>query len=188
MKLQHRTRRYWRLAIGFLFFGISTTVLFSQTSVPWFRAKDPGPRPNPVSTIPSPVPGLSFNEITLFNESLLRVSELEGTCDTCSQQPQNSPPIDPDPRPPFSLLKLVNSRGPGFVILMKPNPVSKSDIGPPPVLLPWGGQLPRLENQRINRLSGTNLLPEGKAMLQVKYSAAIHMVGLKAWPQLFQIR
>src|SRR5262249_45981148 len=75
------------------------------------RAKDPGPRPNPPSTIPKPVPGLNANELALFNESLLRVSELEGTCDTCAQQPQNVPPIDPDPQNPFSPLRLVNSAG-----------------------------------------------------------------------------
>src|SRR5215831_2857418 len=76
-----------------------------------FRAHDPGPRPNPQSPVPSPVPGLNANETSLFNESLLRVSELEGSCDTCSQQPPNVPPIDPDPKNPFSPLRLVNSAG-----------------------------------------------------------------------------
>ena len=61
------------------------------------HAADPGPRPNPASVVPHPVPGLSQNEQALFFESLLRVSELEGTCDTCSQQAQNQLPIDPDP-------------------------------------------------------------------------------------------
>ena len=79
------------------------------------KARDPGPRPNPASAIPSPVPGLDQNEMALFNESLLRVSELEGTCDTCAQQPQGVPPIDPDPKNPFSPLKLVNSAGMGPV-------------------------------------------------------------------------
>lgn len=79
------------------------------------KAKDPGPRPNPPSAIPNYVPGLNDNEIALFNESLLRVSELEGTCDTCAQQPQGVPPIDPDPTNPFSPLKLVNSAGMGPV-------------------------------------------------------------------------
>jgi CxxC motif-containing protein (DUF1111 family) len=78
-------------------------------------AKDPGPRPNPASTIPNPVPGLNPNELSLFNESLLRVSELEGTCDTCAQQPQGVLPVDPDPRNPFSPLRLVNSAGMGPV-------------------------------------------------------------------------
>jgi len=58
-----------------------------------------------------PVPGLNANELALLNESLLRVSELEGTCDTCAQQQQNVPPIDPDPKNPFSPLRLVNSAG-----------------------------------------------------------------------------
>src|SRR4029077_9094722 len=61
------------------------------------RAHDPGPRPNPPTMLPNAVPGLNRNEMMLFSESLLRVSELEGTCDTCSQQPPNVPPIDPDP-------------------------------------------------------------------------------------------
>jgi hypothetical protein len=47
----------------------------------------------------------------LFYESILRVSELEGTCDTCAQQPQNRLPIDPDPANPLSPLKFVNSPG-----------------------------------------------------------------------------
>jgi CxxC motif-containing protein (DUF1111 family) len=75
------------------------------------RAKDPGPRPNPAGAIPNPIAGLNANELTLFNESLLRVSELEGSCDTCAQQPQNVAPVDPDPSNPFSPLKLVNSAG-----------------------------------------------------------------------------
>ena len=40
-----------------------------------FHAKDPGPRPNPASTIPKPISGLNANELALFNESLLRFSE-----------------------------------------------------------------------------------------------------------------
>lgn len=88
---------------------------FAQRTPPWFRAHDPGPRPNPKSAIPNPVPGLNSNEIALFTESLLRVSELEGTCDTCVQQPQGVLPIDPDPRNPFSPKKLVNSAGMGPV-------------------------------------------------------------------------
>jgi CxxC motif-containing protein (DUF1111 family) len=88
-----------------------TTALLAQTNGHSFRAKDPGPRPNPASTVPLPVNGLNPNEAALFNESLLRVSELEGSCDTCAQQPQGVPPIDPDPTNPFSPLALVNSAG-----------------------------------------------------------------------------
>jgi CxxC motif-containing protein (DUF1111 family) len=54
---------------------------------------------------------LNPNEAALFNEGILRVSELEGSCDTCSQQPPNVPPIDPDPENPFSPESLVNSAG-----------------------------------------------------------------------------
>jgi hypothetical protein len=99
-------------AIGTAVLGIAvSSVMVAQTHEAWYRAKDPGPRPNPQSTIPSPVPGLNENETALFNESLLRVSELEGTCDTCAQQTQGVPPIDPDPNNPFSPLALVNSAG-----------------------------------------------------------------------------
>src|SRR5258708_39594563 len=73
------------------------------------HAHDPGPRPNPASPVPNPVQGLNANESALFIESLLRVSELEGTCDTCSQQPQNQLPVDPSPSNPFSPRGLVNS-------------------------------------------------------------------------------
>ena len=101
------------LAVASLLSGQTTTVAPTLSSGP--KAKDPGPRPNPASTIPNPVSGLNANELALFNESLLRVSELEGSCDTCAQQPQNVPPIDPDPNNPFSPLRLVNSAGMGPV-------------------------------------------------------------------------
>jgi CxxC motif-containing protein (DUF1111 family) len=80
-----------------------------------FKANDPGPRVNPPSTIPNAVSGLTANEMALFSESLLRVSELEGSCDTCSTQPPNVPPSDPDPANPFSPSKFVNSAGMGPV-------------------------------------------------------------------------
>src|SRR5215831_274444 len=100
--------RLWRAILG----STAAVLLFSPgLSGQPFKAKDPGPRPNPASTIPNPVPGLDANELALFNESLLRVSELEGSCDTCAQQPQNVPPLDPDPTNPFSPLRLVNSAG-----------------------------------------------------------------------------
>lgn len=101
-----------RISIAFLLL-LLTPLLHGQFRENFFRAKDPGPRPNPSSTIPLPVPGLNANEISLFAESLLRVSELEGTCDTCVEQPQGTIPIDPDPQNPFSPLKLVNSAGMG---------------------------------------------------------------------------
>jgi di-heme oxidoreductase (putative peroxidase) len=88
-----------------------TLLVVAQNGGAAFKAHDPGPRPNPQSHIPNPVPGLNENETALFNESLLRVSELEGSCDTCVQQPPNVPPIDPDPDNPFSPLSLVNSAG-----------------------------------------------------------------------------
>jgi Di-haem oxidoreductase, putative peroxidase len=88
-----------------------TSAVLAQTNSSRFKAKDPGPRANPASAIPTPVAGLNPNEAALFNESLLRVSELEGSCDTCAGQPQGVPPIDPDPNNPFSPRFLVNSAG-----------------------------------------------------------------------------
>ncbi|AFL89171.1 putative thiol oxidoreductase [Terriglobus roseus DSM 18391] len=98
-----------------LSFSVPCKLALAQHTPPGFRARDPGPRPNPKSAIPNPVPGLNENEIALFTESLLRVSELEGTCDTCVQQPQGVLPIDPDPSNPFSPKKLINSAGMGPV-------------------------------------------------------------------------
>jgi len=93
-----------------LLVGAVTSAVLGQNSAAR-KAKDPGPRPNPASVVPKPVDGLNKNESALFNESLLRVSELEGSCDTCAQQPQGVPPIDPDPNNPFSPTSLVNSAG-----------------------------------------------------------------------------
>jgi CxxC motif-containing protein (DUF1111 family) len=123
-----------------------------------FKAKDPGPRPNPATAIPNPVSGLNANELALFNESLLRISELEGTCDTCAQQPQAVPPIDPDPNNPFSPLRLVNSAGMG--------PVFNADqcfiCHFQPVI---GGSAPAVNPANViaHRLGGTNIVPTFEA-------------------------
>jgi len=134
--------------------AILTFFLTSALAADSFRAKDPGPRPNPPSTIPNPVPGLNANELALFNESLLRVSELEGTCDTCAQQPQNVPPIDPDPNNPFSPLKLVNSAG--------MSPVFNADQCFICHFQPQiGGSSPAVNPASViaHRLGGTNTVP-----------------------------
>ena len=132
--------------------GIATAVLAQDSG--FFKAKDPGPRPNPVSPIPNPVAGLNENEAALFNESLLRVSELEGTCDTCSQQPQGVLPIDPDPSNPFSPLKLVNSAGMSPVFNADQCFVCHSQ----PVI---GGSSPAHNpaEKIAHRLGGTNTVP-----------------------------
>ncbi len=117
-------------------------------------AIDPGPRTNPASLIPNPVPGLNQNEKALFFESLLRVSELEGSCDTCSQQPQNQLPIDPDPNNPFSPRSLVNSAGMG--------PVFNADQCFSCHVQPQiGGSSPKANPAHIiaHRLGGTNTVP-----------------------------
>jgi hypothetical protein len=131
-----------------------TSAMLAQDAMLRFKAKDPGPRPNPVSPIPNPVTGLSDNETALFNESLLRVSELEGSCDTCSQQPQGVPPIDPDPNNPFSPTSLVNSAG--------MSPVFNADqcfsCHSQPVI---GGSSPAHNpaEKIAHRLGGTNTVP-----------------------------
>ena len=99
-----------RLAVASVLAGFISLGVLAQSRGA-FKAHDPGPRANLTSHIPDPVPGLNDNETALFNESLLRVSELEGSCDTCGQQPPNVPPIDPDPDNPFSPTSLVNSAG-----------------------------------------------------------------------------
>jgi CxxC motif-containing protein (DUF1111 family) len=97
---------------------------------------------------------LNANELALFNESLLRVSELEGTCDTCAQQPQGVPPVDPDPKNPFSPLKLVNSAG--------MSPVFNADqcfiCHFQPAI---GGSSPAVNPANViaHRLGGTNTVP-----------------------------
>jgi len=99
------------LIVVALLSGAVTSAVLRENGNSHFKAKDPGPRSNPASPIPDPVPGLNENEAALFQEGLLRVSELEGSCDTCAQQPQGVPPIDPDPDNPFSPTTLVNSAG-----------------------------------------------------------------------------
>src|SRR5215468_9896653 len=130
--------------------GLVTLVVKAQN----FRAHDPGPRANPESHIPNPVPGLNENETALFNESLLRVSELEGSCDTCGQQPPNVPPIEPDPDNPFSPTSLVNSAGMSPVFNADQCFVCHSQ----PVI---GGSSPRANpaEKIAHRLGGTNIVP-----------------------------
>src|SRR5437868_10489845 len=137
---------------------IGTSAMLAQSQRSWFKAKDPGPRPNPASAIPVPVAGLNDNETALFNESLLRVSELEGSCDTCAQQPQNTLPTDPDPNNPFSPTSLVNSAG--------MSPVFNADqcftCHSQPAI---GGSSPAHNpaDKIAHRLGGTNTVPQFEA-------------------------
>ena len=57
---------------------------------------DPGPRGGSPGA-GGPLPGLSKTELVLFNEGLFRASELEATCDTCSDVPPGTviPPGSP---------------------------------------------------------------------------------------------
>jgi CxxC motif-containing protein (DUF1111 family) len=118
------------------------------------HAHDPGPRPNPASPVPNPVQGLNANESALFIESLLRVSELEGTCDTCSQQPLNQLPVDPSPSNPFSPRGLVNSAGMGPVFNADQCFICHSQ---PQI----GGSSPKVNPAQLiaHRLGGTNVVP-----------------------------
>jgi len=123
------------------------------------EARDPGPRPNPDTPFPRPVRGLNPNEAALFKESLLRVSELEGTCETCSQQPPNVPPIDPDPGNPLSPRKLVNSAGMGPVFNADQCFICHSQ---PQI----GGSSPQKNPAHLiaHRLGGTNHVPAFEAL------------------------
>jgi len=146
---------FLHLKIGIVALAMATNA-FGQNGPP--KAHDPGPRPNPQSLIPSPVAGLDDNETALFNESLLRVSELEGSCDTCSGQPQNVPPIDPLPDNPFEPTALVNSAG--------MSPVFNSDVCINCHMQPQvGGSSPPLNpaQQIAHRLGGTNTVPNFEA-------------------------
>src|SRR5262252_8109147 len=142
------------LAIAVLLAGGPTLIVVGQNSSITFSAHDPGPRPNPQSHVPNPVPGLNEYETALFNESLLRVSELEGSCDTCAQQPPNVPPIDPDPKNPFSPLALVNSAG--------MSPVFNADqcfICHFQPAIGGSAPLPNPASVMAHRLGGTNTVP-----------------------------
>jgi CxxC motif-containing protein (DUF1111 family) len=131
-----------------------TSAVLAQSNGLRFKAKDPGPRPNPTTMIPNAVANLNDNEVALFNESLLRVSELEGSCDTCAQQPQGVLPIDPDPNNPFSPRALVNSAG--------MSPVFNADqcfsCHSQPAI---GGSSPAHNPAEViaHRLGGTNTVP-----------------------------
>src|SRR5215468_3800793 len=58
--------------------------------------RDPGPRGGSPGA-GGHLPGMSLTEIALFNEGAFRVSELEATCDTCSDVPPGTviPPGSP---------------------------------------------------------------------------------------------
>ncbi len=149
----------WPIVLAFLgVFAVSAAASAQDLAAghsSWGHARDPGPRSNPDSPFPNPVAGLSLNELALFNESLLRVSELEGTCETCSQQPQNTPPIDPDPNNPLSPRRLVNSAGMGPVFNADQCFICHSQ---PQI----GGSSPKANPAHViaHRLGGTNSVPD----------------------------
>jgi CxxC motif-containing protein (DUF1111 family) len=68
--------------------------------------QDPGPRGGSPGA-GGHLPGMSKTEIALFNEGAFRVSELEATCDTCSDIPPGTP------IPPGSPPDTTNSAGLG---------------------------------------------------------------------------
>jgi CxxC motif-containing protein (DUF1111 family) len=141
------------LAGALLFFGCAAAYA-DNVQEGRGAAHDPGPRPNPSSPVPSPVPGLNAHESALFIESLLRVSELEGTCDTCAEQPQSVLPVDPDPQNPFSPRGLTNSAGMGPVFNADQCFICHSQ---PQI----GGSSPKVNPAKLigHRLGGTNVIP-----------------------------
>ncbi len=145
-------------AVTLLLLGSAMSQVVSAEETPdrnrGHRAVDPGPRPNPKTVVPNAVQGLNENEKALFFETLLRVSELEGTCDTCAQQPQNQLPVDPDPNNPFAPRGLVNSAGMG--------PVFNSDTCFGCHVQPQiGGSSPKINPANViaHRLGATNVVP-----------------------------
>ncbi len=148
-------------ATGTVILGLTATAYAQMGGVQpdqSFKAQDPGPRPLPANRLPNPIPGLNDNEGKLFTESVLRVSELEGSCDTCSTQPQNVPPSDPDPQNPDSpniQNGLVNSAGMSpifnadqcFICHFQPVVGGSSPVPNPAIRI-------------ANRLGGTNFIPD----------------------------
>jgi len=74
---------------------------------PCFAQQDPGVRVGPPGA-GNPVPGLSKNQFDMFNEGKFRATELEATCDTCSDVIPGTPTLQ-DPL----LQTLTNSAGLG---------------------------------------------------------------------------
>ena len=72
-----------------------------------FAQKDPGVRGGPPGA-GGPIPGLTDNELALFNEGKLRMTQLEAVCDTCSDVPLGAN-TGQDP----NLATLTNSSGSG---------------------------------------------------------------------------
>src|SRR5262249_20512565 len=70
------------------------------------EVRDPGPRGGSPGA-GGPLPHLTDSELQLFNEGLFRASELEATCDTCSDVPPGTP------IPPGSPPDTTNSAGLG---------------------------------------------------------------------------
>jgi hypothetical protein len=84
----HNVRPVWRNRIrtrsSLGRYSAIFALLFVPLFVPLcFGQKDPGIRGGPPGA-GSPIPGLTLNELALFNEGKLRAIQLEAVCDTCS--------------------------------------------------------------------------------------------------------
>jgi CxxC motif-containing protein (DUF1111 family) len=82
-------------------------VVAISLAFPAWGQKDPGVRGGPPGA-GGPVPGLTANELALFNEGKLRTTQLEAVCDTCSDRTLGSDTGE-DP----NLATLTNSSGLG---------------------------------------------------------------------------
>ena len=87
--------------------AILTICCTFSCTFPCLAQKDPGVRGGP-SGAGGPIPGLTANELALFNEGRLRMTQLEAVCDTCSDVPLGSD-TGQDP----NLATLTNSSGLG---------------------------------------------------------------------------
>ena len=65
-------------------------VVIAAFSSPCFAQHDPGVRGGPAGA-GNPVLGLTSNQLEMFNEGVLRVTELEATCDSCSDVVPGTP-------------------------------------------------------------------------------------------------
>jgi len=82
-------------------------LLMLSCALACFAQKDPGVRGGPPAA-GGPIPGLTANELALFNEGKLRMTQLEAVCDDCSDLPLGAN-TGQDP----NLATLTNSSGLG---------------------------------------------------------------------------
>ena len=92
--------------------------------------QDPGPRGGSPGA-GGPLPGLTASELALFNEGQFRASELEATCDTCSDVPPGTripPGSPPDTTNSAGLGGRFNSNSHGLHLFRKDNNMQPNGV------------------------------------------------------------